>query len=460
MATKTEKAVRVSAIRIQNVLGIREAEIKPGSVTVIEGANGCGKTSVLEAIRSALTGGNDATLLRQGEEYGEVVLVLDNGQEITREITPTGSKVSVTHPEFGELKKPRSVIDQLCDAFALNPVDFLLSKKEARLQLLLAAIPLKVNERDLAGILPLLSISPNMDGHALPVLAAIQKDLYDSRTGVNRIVKEKQTTAKELKKALPTEASADSPQERLRDAKAEQAVFESDIRAKVEQINTDAYRETQRLGDLTNAELERLRLERDAELERIRTDYQQLIDKTKSRLVVMLEETAGVKAGEQEKLAEGTRARTTELAHKVAEAEAAVDTYRRAQAAREHLQDLLTKAAEYEQKSAELSEALNDLDGIRESLLEELPIKGLSIDNGEIVVDGIPFDRLNESRRVRLAVEVAMLRAKDLKLLCVDGIESLDEKSLEALNQHARECNIQLILARVTNGPFKVVNVA
>jgi hypothetical protein len=460
MATKTEKAVRVTAIRIQNVLGLRECEIRPGSVTVIEGSNGVGKTSVLEAVRAGLGGGHDATLLRNGAEYGEIVLELSNGNEIIKEITADKTTVKLMHPEFGEIKKARTAIDQLCDAFALNPVDFLLAKKEARLQLLLAAIPLKVNERDLAGILPLLSISPNMDGHALPVLAAIQKDLYDSRTGVNRIVKEKQTTAKELKKALPAEASSDSPQERLRDAKAEQATFLADIDFKARKINEDTDKEKQRLRELAAKDVELLKAERDEKIEMIRREYQRNIDATQDDCMRTLDRLDGSRSTSHEMLAADTRSRTTELAKAVADAEAAVDTYRRAQAAREHLQDLQTKAAEYERKSAELSEALNDLDGIRESLLEELPIKGLSIDNGEIVVDGIPFDRLNESRRVRLAVEVAMLRAKDLKLLCIDGAERLDSASLAALEQHAQASGIQLIMARVTDSELKVKSIA
>lgn len=459
MATTKDKSVRVSAIRIQNILGIRECEIKPGSITVIEGRNGTGKTSALEAIRAALTGGKDGTLLRQGAEYGEVVLVLDNGQEITREITPDDSKIKVHHPEFGELKKPRSIIDQLCDSFALNPVEFLLAPKASRLQLLLAAIPLKVNERDLAGILPLLSIQPNTDAHALQVFTACEKDLYDQRTGVNRVVKEKQTTAKELKKALP-EGGSDKAVEQLRDAKAEQSAFLAEIDHRARTINENCDKEKHSRRETAAREVESLKSERDRELEAIRSRYQQRIDETQTACMRTLDAMDDQRSKEHKELAEDSRARTGELAKAVADAEAAVETYRRAEAARAHLQDLLDKAAEYERKSQELTDALDDLAGIREAMLEDLPIRGLSIENGEIVVDGIPFDRLNESRRVRLAVEIAMLRAKDLKLLCCDGLERLDSTSLTALEEHAQACGIQLIMARVTDGAFNVVNVA
>src|SRR5688572_4313641 len=101
MPTK-EKALRVAALRIRNILGISTAEIKPGRVTLIEGANGKGKTSILEAFRSVLSGGHDATLLRKGQTDGEIVMVLDDGQEIRRDISESKSSVTVTHPQAGE----------------------------------------------------------------------------------------------------------------------------------------------------------------------------------------------------------------------------------------------------------------------------------------------------------------------------------------------------------------------
>ena len=65
--------MRVAHVRISNILGIEEIEFAPGGFTEVSGGNGAGKTSVLEAIRAALRGGNDATLLRNGADRGEIV---------------------------------------------------------------------------------------------------------------------------------------------------------------------------------------------------------------------------------------------------------------------------------------------------------------------------------------------------------------------------------------------------
>ena len=79
---------KIAKIRINNILGIDELEFDAGQFNQISGPNGTGKTSVLEAIKATLRGGHDATLLRTGAEKGETVLVLDDGTEIAKRVTP------------------------------------------------------------------------------------------------------------------------------------------------------------------------------------------------------------------------------------------------------------------------------------------------------------------------------------------------------------------------------------
>lgn len=452
--------MKVAAIKVKNILGITEAEIKPGNVTLIEGANGVGKSSILEAFRAVLEGGHDATLLRQGEERGEIVLVLDDGQEIAKEITAEKSTLTVRHPEFGKLARPRTVIDKICDAFALNPVEFLTAKRDARLQLLLAAIPMKVSRMDLAEILPLCSVRVDCDQHALQVLGQIQKDLYDQRTGVNRSVKDKKSTIAELQKALPAEAGDGDWQVVLRDAKAAWSNYVNEADGKARRINQQMQTAHQQARDAASAEIQALQMERDNKLEQIRAEYQQKMDSRRDQLARDIERFTGAASVSHEMLAEERRPKEQELTKAVAEAEAALQTFSRAQAARDHIQTMSSGLADLETEANSLSAALTELDTIKSDLLDRLPIKGVELHDGEIFVDGIPFDRLNESRRVRLAIDVAMLRAGGLPLICVDGIEALDRKSIQALEDVAIEKNVQLVLARVTDGALDVKVIA
>jgi recombinational DNA repair ATPase RecF len=143
--------VRIVKIQIDNILGLEHLDIAPGALTVVEGANGTGKTSVLEAIKAGLGGGRDATLLRKGAKEGQVVLVLDDGTEITKRVKADGaSTATVKHPTFGAIAKPQSYLDKLADALSVNPIAFLAAPPAKRAAWLLEVLPSKVTDEDLA----------------------------------------------------------------------------------------------------------------------------------------------------------------------------------------------------------------------------------------------------------------------------------------------------------------------
>jgi hypothetical protein len=67
---------------------------------------------------------------------------------------------------------------------------------------------------------------------------------------------------------------------------------------------------------------------------------------------------------------------------------------------------------------------------------------------------------VNESRRIRLAIEVAMLRSGNLPFMAVDGAERLDSASLKMLGEVAVEMGIQMVLSKVTDAPLEVLRIA
>ena len=137
--------LKVHGLTIRHVMGIEEMEIAPGAVTLIEGRNGSGKSSVVEAIRSVLGRGHDATLVRKGSEKAEVVLILDNGMEIRREVDATGgTRVVATHPEMGRIAQPAGWLRGMVDGM-WSPIELLrTANAKQRVQMLLEAMPLPV----------------------------------------------------------------------------------------------------------------------------------------------------------------------------------------------------------------------------------------------------------------------------------------------------------------------------
>ena len=62
--------MKTTKIRIKNLFGISETELDGKSIE-ITGTNGTGKTSVIDAIKYALTNGSDRDyIIKQGESEG------------------------------------------------------------------------------------------------------------------------------------------------------------------------------------------------------------------------------------------------------------------------------------------------------------------------------------------------------------------------------------------------------
>lgn len=120
--------MKISHVRISNILGIASLEFTAGKFNLITGPNGQGKTSVLEAIKSVVVGGHDATLLRKGEDKGEVVLLLDDNTEIRKRVTSKSSPLDVIQ-DGGKVQRPTEIIRALTDMLSVNPVDFLAPRK-------------------------------------------------------------------------------------------------------------------------------------------------------------------------------------------------------------------------------------------------------------------------------------------------------------------------------------------
>ena len=76
--------MKVSKIIIKNLFGITEQELDSRSVELI-GENGTGKTSVIDAIKYALTNKSDRDyIVRNGETEGEIIIETDTGLSIDR----------------------------------------------------------------------------------------------------------------------------------------------------------------------------------------------------------------------------------------------------------------------------------------------------------------------------------------------------------------------------------------
>lgn len=436
--------MKIAHVKISNILGIAELELTPQGFNEISGPNGTGKTSILEAINSVLKTGHDATLLRNGADKGETVLVLDDGTEISKTVTADKSTAKV---KMGgrAVTRPGEAIKALTDLYSANPIEFLRARKQDRVKVLLETMPLVADSKKLMEITGIpVNIDPST--HALDVITQLHKTIYDDRTGTNRAVKEKDNTINQLRAAMP-------------DAPAGVTGSEDELRARVAEAveirDKELTRVTNKLADLKAAnqvKIDQIRVEAQRQIDEIKTKAQADVDAMNSAFT----ETER-KAGLQREI---TNNRHNETVQPLNVAIEAIKGNRDAAAKREQamatIQQMEKELIDLQADAVNQTNAIDALEKYKSELLAALPIPGVEVINGEIYRDGIVFDRLNTAQQVWIAVEIAKLRTGDLAIACVDGIELLDPAAFEAFKAQALESGLQLFVSRVSSEEFSV----
>ncbi len=436
--------MHIAHLKIQNILGIAELEFTPEGFNEIAGPNGTGKTSVLEAIKSVIVGGHDATLLRKGTDKGEIVLVLDDGTELRKKVTPKTSPLDVVR-DGKKVTRPTDLVKELTDMLSVNPVDFLRAPKKDRVKVLLETMPLVADAAHLTKISGI-PVADQPGTHALQVIQAVHKQVYDDRTGTNRAVKEKDATINQLRLALPdVPGGVDGNEDELI---AKIAAADQTKEAELERIRT---------------KLDGIKKDNQTKIDDIRAEAQRKIDEIKAQAVADVE---AIQAEERriEGLASGQREKAiaihTAAVQPIGEALSAIRSNRansaKRQQALETIKQMEADLEQLEKDAAAQTKALTDIEAYKAQLLSDLPIPGVEIIDGEIYRDGVQFDRLNTAQQVEVAVEIAILRAGELKLACVDGLELLDSATFEAFRDRALESGLQLFVTRVSDEEFGV----
>jgi hypothetical protein len=436
--------MNIAHVKISNILGITELEFTPEGFTEITGQNGQGKTSVLEAIKAAIVGGHDATLLRKGQEKGEIVLILDDGTELKKKVTEKASQTEIFR-DGKKVARPTDVIKALTDMLSLNPVDFLRAPKKDRVKVLLETMPLEADVTKLT-LMTGIPVKAEPGIHALHLIENVAKLVYDDRTGTNRAIKEKDATINQLRLALPdAPGGADGNEDELA---AAVAAADTTKQAELDRVQTklDGIRKD------TQSKIDLLREETQAKIDAIKTEASEAV----AALQKGLTDFEGKAAIQREKTIALHTAAVTPLntalnAFKLNRTNAA----KRSQAL-DTIKTLEAELAELQTDCAGQNKALADIEAYKSELLSSLPIPGLEVKDGDIFRDGIHFDRLNTAQQVDVAVEIAKLRAGDLGVCCVDGIELLDAASFEAFRDRALESGLQLFVSRVSDEQFAV----
>lgn len=439
-------------------MGIGSAELKPGQVNQITGANNQGKTTILKAFEFAVKGSSDASLVKIGEDAAEVIVELADETVIRRRLSAQGKQaVSVSKGEFAA-KSPQEILNGLFSSSSFNPITLLDPKM--RHDAIMSSIDLKLSRERIAemlGMLPEYFEGFNFDQHGLKVLDEVYRFLYAKRAEANREAKEKADRFKifaddlekmEVVNPLMTVEQIYSEQNRLMDARVATEKELSTVsqlerqkkahQNEVSRWNLKAYQINEEIKDL-EGKIASLKMS----LSVAREEEKKAQDVVNS-LVVPDSSTLNQIIAEIE-----TSFKETEVQMGLVRQQQNRSRFEeKVQSLKSELETSKHEAQKWDDRVKKISNEIKT--DIMNSV--EMPISGLHYSGGEFYVDDVRVDNLSSSRAMVMAVKIARKLAKKTKVICVDGAEMLDPDTFEALHKEIENDGYTYFISSVGDG--------
>jgi exonuclease SbcC len=480
---------KISKLQIKGFLGIKELKFEPKHINIIKGANEAGKTSLLEAIEKVIFNkGRRVKYVKTGENEANLYVELDNGLAVERTLREEGSdKVTVTKDGYNA-PKPETTLKSLIgtEGFQFNPVDFLQKKDSEQVEILLSLVPMRVNEDQIKGWFG--EVAPvNLHLHALQVLKELEKYYYNKRHVANGEVKalKNQIDAlfeqlppgyvaedwekvnigelwKEVAEARDFNARLEKAQEYLeQEEEKKQAVLD-----KLEALKATTLTEAQRRKDRIQSKAQERKSQILKQIEELQAELVQLQNKTESDIkdidkeceveIARFQEQATAALDKIKEQADICRKLIKQKPIDVAPLEEQAQDAEQMKGYIPIYKDMLRVEREYKEALARaewLNQAVQKARELPAQLLADiqLPVKGLGIDaEGNVTIDKLPIRNLSDSRKIRLALDIARATCGPLKVICLDRFESLDPVRQQMVYDEIKDDEYQYFITDIS----------
>ena len=397
--------IKINKFEIENVKRVKAVRVKPteNGLTVIGGANGQGKTSVLDAIAWALGGEKfkPSQAAREGSALPpHLKITMSNGLVVER--AGKNSALKVTDPS-GE-KAGQMLLDTFIEKLALDLPKFMQSsgKEKANTLLRIIGVEDRLNE-----------------------LEEKEKELYQERLTIGRIADQKDKFAKE-QPYYP-----EAPNEPV--SAAELIKQQQEILAR----NGENQRKRECAAQLAEAYKKQVSVVEDLKIKLAEAE------KKKNSLSIDLE--IANKTAEQ--LVDES---TAELEESIADIDE-VNRKVRANLDKEKAED---DAKAYKDKYKEMSQALDDVRNEKMDLLNsaKLPLPELSIEGHELTYKGQKWDNMSGSEQLKVATAIIKQLNPQCGFVLMDKLEQMDLNTMKEFGQWLEEQGLQVIATRVSTG--------
>lgn len=399
-------SIKINTLQIENIKRVKAVALNPAEngLTVIGGKNGQGKTSVLDAIAWAL--GGDRYRPSNPEREGSTLpphikLTLSNGLTVERSGKNSALKVVDTTGK----RSGQQLLNEFVEQLAIDLPRFLQASNREKADTLLQVI----------GV-----------GDRIHELEAKERDVYNRRRMIGQDADRKRKYADELPfyPAAPKELV--SALDLIRQ--------QQDILAR-------------------NGENQRKRM-RANQIEHEYGKAAAHVSLLKSQLAAAQKQLTQLEADLEiaQKNALDLQDESTEEVERSLQEIEQINIQVRANCDREKAeQDAAYYAQQYQELTAELEDIRHDKYALLNSA--ELPLPGLSVEDGELTYNGKKWDCMSGADQ--LIAATAVVRAVNPKcgFVLLDKLEQLDADTLLNFGSWLEEQGLQAIATRVSTGP-------
>lgn len=399
------KVIKINKLEIENVKRVKAITLEPAEngLTVIGGKNNQGKTSVLDSIAWVLGGDRFRPGNAQREDSvnpPRLCVTLSNGLIVERK--GKNSDLKITDPTGN--KAGQNLLNAFIEQLALNLPKFMESTGAEKAKTLLRII----------GI-----------GDKLAELEAAESRLYNERLTIGRIADQKYKFAEEMT------YYPDAPKEPI-------------------SITELIFRQQEILA-------------KNGENQRMRNDFQNLnlrYANIKNRIETLEEELRQLMS-ERDSVAESIEISSKTVAElqdeSIAEVEESIRDIEkinikvRANLDREKAQ---SEASEYRIQYDNFTTQIEDIRTQKIQLLDgaELPLPGLSVDNGELTYNGKKWDCMSGSEQLRVSTAIIRKLNPECGFVLIDKLEQMDIDTMREFGDWLTAEGLQAIATRVSTG--------
>lgn len=430
---------RVVAVQIDNIMRIPFLRVRPaGNVVLVNGDNESGKSSLLNSISWAIDGTSDIPTLpvRKGNKNGKIEVDLGD-LRVTRFFTAINpaenakghgyiSRIEVAErsrtdaKRFSTMREPQKVLDALKSQISFDPLAFTSMKPKEQFEVLRGLVTLDID---------------------IDQLARDKQVSYDARRDVGRDVDQLSARLKTMAEPPPDLPAAPvnvaALTQKLQDAANHNSRVEAakTRKASYEELIANALKLAKEMRDKA---LEILKESAELDGAVATVTFAQSIENT---------DNVSKMTAARDAITIGETIDTDAVAQELQSAQATNAAIGRAEQYRATKKEYEEKLAEWGNHDAAVKKADQDrADAIAKA---KMPVEGLSIGDGEVMFEGLPFNQASNAQQIRISVMLGIVANPKMRVMYIKDGSLLGSKMLAIIEQLAEEYNYQIWIERV-----------